>query len=943
MGMLKLSCIQIAIALLFFTQHTKSSIDTPPHPNNSIKRCIASERTALLSFRAGLSDPSDLLSSWKGDDCCQWKGVQCSNRTGNVVALDLPGSDCYHDDVSAGVLGGNINFSLIGLQHLRFLDLSCNRFNMVQIPEFLGSLHSLRYLDLSDSSFVGRIPSQLGNLSNLRYLNLNSYLGNTYSTDITRLSQLTFLEHLEMSSVNLSTVTNWVSVLNILPSLKVLLLYGCQLSTSPDSLPHSNLTSLETLSIEGNSFHKPITPNWFWDSTRLKKLIISSNKFYGPFPYEIGNMTSMVYLDLSDNNLVGMIPTNMKSLCNLEELWLMGNNVNGSVTEFFNRLPSCSWQKFRALYLSNNSLTGNLPTRLEPSLMNLIELDLGVNKLTGHVPLWVGKLTKLRLLSLYSNNLDGVIHEGHLSGLVSLEFLFLTDNSFAIKLNSTWVPPWNLSLLELGSCFLGPKFPIWLKTQTFLSILDISNTSISDIVPDWFWIMASTVDTLNMRNNRISGFLPSTMEFMSASIIDLSSNQFSGTIPKLPVNLIGLDLSRNKLYGPLPLDFGAPGLETLILYENSISGTIPPSLCKLRRLKLLDLSANNLSGSIPDCRENFNINISSLSIHTLSLKNNNLSGEFPVFLQNCQQLISLDLSYNLFSGTLPTWIGENLPSLAFLRLRYNMFYGRIPIELTNLVKLQYLDLAYNKLSGSIPKSFNRCMGMTLTGDKAGEFKNVIHAEVSIDTDKMIDYTEYFMVVTKGQERQYTREIIYMVNLDLSCNNLTGEIPEEVGTLVALKNLNLSWNGFIGKIPANIGSLVQVESLDVSHNELSGEIPTSLSVLKYLSHLNLSYNNLVGKIPSGDQLQVLGNQESMYIGNLGLCGPPLSNKCPEAGLIPTAANDHEDASDMVFYFVSMGSGYITGLWVVFFAFLFWTKWRTFCFSLYDSLYDWIMCQ
>jgi len=166
-------------------------------------------------------------------------------------------------------------------------------------------------------------------------------------------------------------------------------------------------------------------------------------------------------------------------------------------------------------------------------------------------------------LELSSNNLDGALHEGHFSGLVNLEKLSLSDNSIAIRVNSTWVPLFNLTELELRSCLLGPKFPTWLRWQTNIYNLDISNTSISDMVPDWFWTMASSVDFLNMRTNQISGFLSPKIELMRASAMDLSSNQFSGPIPKLPINLTDLDLSRNNLYGPLPLDFGAPRLGTL--------------------------------------------------------------------------------------------------------------------------------------------------------------------------------------------------------------------------------------------------------------------------------------------------------------------------------------------------------------------------------------------
>uniref|UniRef100_A0ACD5TBG6 Uncharacterized protein n=1 Tax=Avena sativa TaxID=4498 RepID=A0ACD5TBG6_AVESA len=940
MDMLQLSCSQIAIALLLFTQVKSTTEETfAQYPNGTLTKCITGERSALLAFREGLSDRANLLSSWKGDDCCRWKGVYCSKRTGHVVSLDLQGTHRGSGNGIAQVLAGNISSSLLGLQHMRYLDLSRNRFDKIEVPEFMGSFHKLRYLDLSFSWFIGRIPPQLGNLSNLRYLNLEaSYQGPgyflPYSTDINWLSRLTSLEHLDMTGINLSTIAHWLPVVNMLPTLKVLRLSACQLRSSPDSLPLSNLTSLETLDLMGNDFHKRSTPNWFWDLTSLKHLDISFTGLYGPFPDEIGNITSIVELELSRNNLVGMIPSNMKNLCNLEKLGYYRNNINGSITELFHRLPSCSVNKLQLLNLPDCNLTGSLPTTLVEPLSNLTWLDLSDNKLTGHVPFWIGELTKLRTLYLNSNSMDGVMHEGHFSGLDMLKDLVLSDNSITITASSTWVPPFSLALIHLGSCQLGPKFPTWLRWQTQVFSLDISNTSITDMVPDWFWIAASSVQFLNIRNNQITGVLPLTMEFMSGEEVDFSSNKLTGPIPKLPMNLTRLDLSRNNVVGPLPSDFGAPGLRTLLLYNNTISGAIPASLCKLRSLELLDLSRNNLNGSITDCLVNeLSTNMTGLSIVNLSLRNNNLSGGFPSLLQKCPQLIFLDLEDNHFLGTLPAWIGEKLSSLSFLRLRSNMFYGHIPVELMKLVNLQFLDLAYNNISGSIPRSIVNCTGMTQTRHISYD---AFTSQFRFDENELVDYTENFMVLTKGQERLYTGEIIYMVNLDLSCNSLTGGIPTEISALVELKNLNLSWNNFNGKIPENIGSLLQVESLDLSQNYLSGEIPSSLSALTSLSHLNLSYNNLSGKIPTGNQLQTLEDLASIYIGNPGLCGPPLLSKCssqPE----PIPGNHADASNDAVSFYLGMGYGYVMGLWVVFCTFLFKRKWRVSWYSLYDQAY------
>ncbi|KAJ7962821.1 putative Leucine-rich receptor-like kinase family protein [Quillaja saponaria] len=89
-------------------------------------------------------------------------------------------------------------------------------------------------------------------------------------------------------------------------------------------------------------------------------------------------------------------------------------------------------------------------------------------------------------------------------------------------------------------------------------------------------------------------------------------------------------------------------------------------------------------------------------------------------------------------------------------------------------------------------------------------------------------------------------------LDLSCNELTGEIPVEIGDLQQIRALNLSHNHLSGSIPKSLSNLTQVESLDLSYNNLSGEIPSQLAELHYSAIFNLSYNNLSGITPTSGQ-------------------------------------------------------------------------------------------
>ncbi|RVW26822.1 Receptor like protein 30 [Vitis vinifera] len=168
--------------------------------------CIERERQALLHFKRRLVDEFGLLSSWGDDnrDCCQWRGVQCSNQSGHIIMLHLqaPPSENPYKYQS---LRGEISPSLLELDHLTHLDLSCNDFEGRHIPPFLGSLSRMQYLNLSHANFAQTVPTQLGNLSNLLSLDLSdNYYPRLNSGNLEWLSRLSSLRRLGLSSVNLS-------------------------------------------------------------------------------------------------------------------------------------------------------------------------------------------------------------------------------------------------------------------------------------------------------------------------------------------------------------------------------------------------------------------------------------------------------------------------------------------------------------------------------------------------------------------------------------------------------------------------------------------------------------------------------------------------------------------------------------------------------------------
>ncbi|KAJ4769209.1 LRR receptor-like serine/threonine-protein kinase FLS2 [Rhynchospora pubera] len=183
-----------------------------------------------------------------------------------------------------------------------------------------------------------------------------------------------------------------------------------------------------------------------------------------------------------------------------------------------------------------------------------------------------------------------------------------------------------------------------------------------------------------------------------------------------------------------------------------------------------------------------------------------------------------------------------------------------------LNNLQLLDLSNNNLSGPIPHSLAHMSSMILktASNESYIYLDRGYQEIIIETVKLTWKGEIVVYLT----------VALLTGIDLSCNFLSGEIPEDMMKLQGLNFLNLSRNQLSGVIPQNIGNLTSLEVLDLSMNHLSGTIPQSIAHLTSLDTLNLSHNKLTGHIPHGSQLQTFN--PSVFSDNDGLCGFPLPN-------------------------------------------------------------------
>ncbi|XP_020591901.1 receptor like protein 30-like [Phalaenopsis equestris] len=484
------------------------------------QRCNAEEKDALLDFKQSLSDPHIVLSSWDTDeDCCTWKGVSCSNKTNHVIKLDL-------SVFSETLYAASLHPSFFRLRHMQYLCLSNIHFNQTRIPHSIGSLTKLSHLDLSYSGFVGEIPPHIGNLTKLRYLDL-SY-NSLVAYNLLWMSHLFSLQHIDMSKVNLTFATNWLHEISVLPALSTLYLSSCNLQTLPNLLPFSNFSStIERFALVYNHLNG-ILPNWLGQLKRLKELYLDLNYFTGPISFASSSL-------LCDLNVLSLSYNNFTKLSNDETAL------------------KCKEYKMTKIDFSNNQLNGSIPEWFG-NMRNLTDLFLGNNQFDGLIPHSLGQLTNLATLDLGSNNLHDNISEFHFASLSQLRYLDLSHNKLSFSMISlNWTPVFQIYQLHLSSCLVGPQFPLWLQNQKLISLLDLSNCGISDIIPSWFWNISSQIKYLNMSQNAIRGELPISMNIALEANIDLRSNLLEGRLPRLKNFVRCVSFSNNKFSSGIEL------------------------------------------------------------------------------------------------------------------------------------------------------------------------------------------------------------------------------------------------------------------------------------------------------------------------------------------------------------------------------------------------------
>lgn len=375
------------------------------------------------------------------------------------------------------------------------------------------------------------------------------------------------------------------------------------------------------------------------------------------------------------------------------------------------------------------------------------------------------------------------------------------------------------------------------------------------------------------------------IEFV-ASNVGLTGAIPDNTVGKLS-KLQSLDLSNNKITG-FPTDFWSLGLlKKLNLSSNQISGPLGDSISNFGQLESVDISINNFSGKIPE-------SISSLiGLRVLKLDHNRFEESIPSGIINCQSLGSMDLSYNHLNGSLPNGFGAAFPKLESLNLAGNEIHGR-DSDFSGLTALASLNLSRNLFQGSVMGLFKD--QLKVLDVSRNQFQGRI-SQVQLNSS----YSWSHLVYLDLSENQLSGDIFNVLEraqnlkyLNLAYNRFSSQEFPHVQLLLSLEYLNLSKFGLINHIPSEISKLSHLNTLDISQNHLTGKIP-SLSV-KNLQVLDVSLNNLSGEVPLS-LLEKLPWMErfNFSFNNLTFCDSKISFKTLQAAFLgssnscPIAAN------------------------------------------------------
>ncbi|TYG50616.1 hypothetical protein ES288_D10G189000v1 [Gossypium darwinii] len=641
-----------------------------------------------------------------------------------------------------------------------------------------------------------------------------------------------------------------------------------------------NLTHLSYLNLSQNGFGGIPIPDFIGCIESLRHLDLSKAGFGGLVPNQLGNLSSLEYLNLTADIGDNLYATDLQWLSGLsliEHLDLSAVDLAQASNwlQVLNTLPF-----LKNLYLSGCKLP-QVPPPTHINLSSLAILDLSLNdienSLGGSIFHGLVNMTSLRHLDLSNNLFNSSIPES-LYSLDSLQFLNLGSNKFRGKLSSAMGNMTSAIDLDLSDNELEGPIPITMGNLCNLKSIVFSELNLNQDV--------STILTV------LSGCVSNQLDKL-----DLSGCHLSGQLTNQLRNfksLKELHLSGNSVSGPIPISIGElSSLRVLELDQNQLKGQLPSSIGKLTNLEILDISTNLLEGVVSKTyignlpklkvfqasKNSFVLRVSPdwippFEIELLGLRSWNVGSMFPLWLHSQKHLRYLDISGSRISDSLPSWLWNFSSPFQYLNLSHNQIHGQIPGIPWTMSVDSVIDLSFNLLSGPLAQISPNVFFIDMSNNNfSGSLSPLLCYKLKETMGTVILNLGGNVLFGGIPDCWLNWQNLQVIKL--SNNRLNGSIPSSMGTLQSIVSLHLQKNHLSGEIPLSLNNCTDLILLDAGENELHGSIPRWIGdSLRKLVVLSLRSNKFSGYIPDElctiGSLQVLDLADNNIIGSIPRC-------------------------------------------------------------------------
>ncbi|XP_065851311.1 receptor kinase-like protein Xa21 [Euphorbia lathyris] len=399
------------------------------------------------------------------------------NKLTGSVPFEI-GNIAYLEELTLGInnLSGMFPSNIFNISTLKELELNHNNLSGSLPPKFGLHLPNLEGIYIAGNNFYGPIPISLSNASRLTNMGLNS---NMFSGSIPL--ALGNLKNLQFLNLAVNQLTSQ-SLLTLFSSL-------------------ANCKNLTYLDLSRNPLNTPLPISIGNMSSSLEHFDMSGCGLTTTISKEIGNLTSLIFLDLGNNNLKGSIPKTIRKMRKLQALYLYSNRIQGSIpseicglqrlseilfgeNELYGNIPSClsNLTSIGKLYLESNKLNSTIPSTLW-RLKDVLELSISSNSLIGNLPTDIGNLRAITLLDLSGNQFSGSIPPTF-GGLQTLKNLFLSNNRLKGSIPESFGDAISLEFMDLSINGLSGELPKSLKKLKYLKLFNVSFNKLQGEIPN---------------------------------------------------------------------------------------------------------------------------------------------------------------------------------------------------------------------------------------------------------------------------------------------------------------------------------------------------------------------------------------------------------------------------------------------------------------------------